>query len=760
MSRIVRITLGVLLLVSMPLLGQGNGGPVTGIVVDHEGAGLPGAAVTLSIQGAPDLDVVTAPGGVFRVSSVRAGTWVVRVRFPGLEAPEPQTVTVRAGEAAKLRFVFSKPMLREMVEVTARHDDVTTTQLRESAARDVGEAMVETPGIAKSRKGGIANDIVVRGLQRDNINVLIDGGRIYGACPNRMDSPAFHVDFSEIDHVEVTKGPYDIENQGSLGGVVNIITRKPETGFHGNAVLAAGSNGFLNPSVNASWGGSNFSALAGYSHRSADPYRDGNGQIFTEVANYAPGQADTVAFRVNTAWAKLYAKPSAAQTVELSYTRQEADHVQYPTLQMDAGWDNTDRLELGWQRTDDSSTLSRVRFRAYGSRVRHWMSDELRTTGLGTPLGWSMGSMADTSAIGAKADADLGSFRVGFEVLRRGWDITTQMSKMGYASQASIPDVVTTGAGLFATNHSTLAAGLGLDLGLRLDYSRTAADPALANTNLYYAYNSTRETSRSDTLPSASARLTWQAVSDLTLGLGVGHTVRVPDPAERYYALKRSGADWVGNPEVAPVRNTGADLQATWRHGRGAITAIGFYESLADWIAVHDQARVNVAPGVMNTAARSYTNLDATLWGAELELTHALGDRLFFAGSVSWTRGRKDTDPARLIYSPEMAEIPPLGSRVSLRWDTGKLYAAAEGVFAAAQDHIDTDLQEERTAGWGILNLKLGGEVAGFRVQGALNNVFDRQYQEHLSCTRDPFHAGVYVAEPGRSLTVNVIARF
>ena len=156
----------------------------------------------------------------------------------------------------------------------------------------------------------------MRGLQRDNINVLIDGGRIYGACPNRMDSPAFHVDFSEIDHVEVTKGPYDIENQGSLGGVVNIITRKPETGLHGSAVLAAGSNGFVNPSVNASWGGPNFSALAGYSHRTADPYRDGNGQIFTEVSNYAPGQADTAAFRVNTAWAKLYAKPSANQTLD------------------------------------------------------------------------------------------------------------------------------------------------------------------------------------------------------------------------------------------------------------------------------------------------------------------------------------------------------------------------------------------------------------------------------------------------------------
>jgi hypothetical protein len=36
-----------------------------------------------------------------------------------------------------------------------------TTVLRESAARDVGEAMARLPGVWKIRKGGIANDIVV-----------------------------------------------------------------------------------------------------------------------------------------------------------------------------------------------------------------------------------------------------------------------------------------------------------------------------------------------------------------------------------------------------------------------------------------------------------------------------------------------------------------------------------------------------------------------------------------------------------------------
>jgi iron complex outermembrane receptor protein len=62
--------------------------------------------------------------------------------------------------------------------------------------------------------------VVLRGFQQGDINVLIDGARIYGACPNHMDPPASHVDFAEIQQVEVTKGVFDIRSQGSLGGVV------------------------------------------------------------------------------------------------------------------------------------------------------------------------------------------------------------------------------------------------------------------------------------------------------------------------------------------------------------------------------------------------------------------------------------------------------------------------------------------------------------------------------------------------------------
>lgn len=736
-------------------LAQAPPGSVGGVVLDPASTGIPGVTVTLDREGAQAARAVTGYGGQFQVSGVAPGPYRITARLDGFE-PAAMAIVVKEGTATQVSLAFARPVLHQMVEVTGRRDVVTPTEIRESAAVDVGQALAQEPGLAMIRKGAIANDVVLRGLQRDNINVLVDGEKIYGACPNRMDSPAFHVDFSEIEQIEVTKGPYDLENQGSLGGMVNIVTRRPEPGLHASATVVAGTAGTVNPSVHASWGQGKVFASAGYSYRGADPYRDGAARLFTEVANYQPGRFDTRAYGVQTAWGKLIVEPAAGQSVELAYTRQAADRVLYPRLLMDATWDDADRLGVGWRLETGDGLVRDVRVKAYGTRVRHYMTDELRVTGAGTPLGFSMGTMAEASTLGVKADATIGAFRAGVEALRRGWNTTTQMAKMGYAAQSAIPDVATTVLGGFVSTHRELSRTLALDLGARVDTARSAADPALASTALYFAYNGTRSTSRSDTLPSASARLTFRPSGALELAAGVGRTVRLPDPEERDYALKRAATDWVGNPEVVPTRNTGADLTARVSLPRGSVTGSLFASSIADFIAVHDQPRLNAQPGVTNTTARSYANVDARTWGAEASLSYALADGLFVGGNVSFTRGSKETDPSRNLTSANLAEVPPLAGRLSARWDTGSLYAEAEGVFAAAQDRVDTDLQEEATPGWGILNLKVGGTVADFRIQAVVGNAFGRLYTEHLSCTRDPYHAGVRVYEPGRSLMVTV----
>ena len=111
----------------------------------------------------------------------------------------------------------------------------------------------------------------------------VDGHRLYGACPNRMDPPAFHVDFAEIERIDVGKGPFDVA-RGGLAGVIDIVTREPEPGLHVEAQAAAGTARYFAPSLGVSYGGARWSAQAGASMRQGDPYSDGDGRSIVELA--------------------------------------------------------------------------------------------------------------------------------------------------------------------------------------------------------------------------------------------------------------------------------------------------------------------------------------------------------------------------------------------------------------------------------------------------------------------------------------------
>ena len=731
------------------------GGTLTGVVKTSGGEGLPGAVLTLTGGGGVSRVVISGAHGVFRASGLPAGTYRLRVELAGFMASGVDRVPVTGEAVHTVDVVLEALAFRDSVTVLGEspRDALSAVELRETAARELADALVRVAGVARLRKGGIGSDVVLRGYKEENLNVLVDGVRVNGACPGNMDPPAFHTDLAEIDHVEVSKGPFDVRNAGSLGGAVNLVTRKPEPGSAVDATVVAGSFGYLNPSVSASFGSRAFSVLAGMTTRTSKPFSDGRGRRFTELANYRAGARDADAFDTSAGWVRLGYEPAEDQFVHLSYMRQEADQVLYPYLFMDGVWDNTDRLNLGWEMRG-GGRIRAVRAQAYASRVRHFMTDQLRTSSAGAPRGWSMGTHADTDTAGGKVEADLGWMTVGLEGVRREWNIRTALAGMQYREQAALPDVFIDTIGAFAELSRPLSESFELQAGARFDHAASAASGRLANTDLYWAFNDTRRTSATDTMPSGYVRVVWRPSHAVTVAAGLGRTARTPDPRERYFALQRGGSDWVGNPDVEATTNTGASLQATWQ-GRGFfLSAALFDDTLRDAVVIHKQQRQHAVTGVKSTSAFSYANTGARKRGGEVTATATLSDTLFVTGSLAWVRGSKDPRPAVGITSAVLAEMPPLTARIAVRWERSRVFAELEGVFAAAQDRVDTDLQEQPTPGWGVANVRVGARLHGFLLSVALDNLFDRFYYEHLSYLRDPFRSGARVPEPGRGLSM------
>ncbi len=756
-SRLVLIT-GVAVIHAV-ITHAADTGAVVGTVTGPTGAGLPGAVVIVRGEDpVSQSSAVTGENGEFRIAELEEGYYTVEGSLRGFFSNAVDKVEVNGRQTTSVHLSLSSATFRDTMEVSSQVTaaSLEASELRESAATDLGEALERLPGVWKSRRGGIANDVVVRGYREDDITVLIDGARVMGACPNRMDPPAFHVDFSEVDRVELAPASGRMAVQGSLGGMVNVVTKKPEPGLHVDVPVVVGSDDLFNAAGTVSYGVEGFGILGGVSHRTASAYQDGSGERFTETVNYNQEGLDTDAYSVTSAWTRLFYQPAENHELSLSYSRQESDEVLYPTLMMDAVYDNTDRLVAGYRWEPKSGAFDQLRATAYGTRVDHWMTNSLRTSSAMAPRGWGMGTMASTEVFGASVEAIVGSFTFGAEAYERRWDAWTEMAMMSYARQFSIPDVTMLATGMYASWQHALSASTELEIGGRIDHVTTEADEFKANTDLYYAYHGVRDTSRSDTEPSASVQVTHRFNSSLSLSGGLSTATRSPDPRERYFALKRMGGDWVGDPEIDPPRSTRAELELEWEVGAATFTATAWADRVDSFITLYDQDRINNVPGVMNTRARSYANVDAFLRGFTLGGTAALSSRIYLAGNLSYLRGTKDADPERNIFSTNLGEMPPLSARLALRWQNQRFFAELEGVGMARQDDIDTDLNESSTPGYGIANIKTGVTFGRWRAQLVLENVFDRTYHEHFSYIRDPFRSGYIINEPGRRVALTL----
>jgi iron complex outermembrane recepter protein len=648
-------------------------------------------------------------------------------------------------------------------------------EVRESAARDLGEALSATAGVEKIRKGPIANDVVVRGQRKDDVAVTVDGAHVHGACPSRMDPPSFHLDYAEVDTVEVRKGPFDVRQPGGVGGTVDVRTRGIPAGAATELNAAGGSQGAFDTSARASWGGTRWGAMVGGAWKLAEPYRTGDGSNVLEAvpaelggspnaARYRDTSAGATAYDIRTGFAKLRFTPAAGHRLELAYTRQSALDVVYPYLRMDGITDDTDRATVTWA-LERAGAVRRASGRAYWSRVEHDMTDERRCSAapdpaacLGTlPSGWSMRTLARSTVFGGAAELELAlalpvQLTAGVDYYERNWDNVTSRVRRAAPGQpvfdeASVPDVTIRDAGVRLEGARAIGP-LRLTAGGRVDVARSeAGEDRSALWSVYAPGDASRE--RTDWLAAGNVQAELVAGSGFTLSAGLGHGERVPDPQERYFALTgmMGSADWVGRPGLDPVRSDEVDVGVSWR-GRGVFVKAQAFHAWLDGAIVLADLAVEDASGPRR--AKTYLPVDARTYGYEVSGRAALPVDLFASASVSQTLGRDETRGGWL------AEIPPLRANAGLRWDPGWAFVELEEVYAAEQDRVDPRLGESATPAWWITNLRVGTSFRGMTILASVRNLFDRRYVEHLSYTRDPFATGTRVPEPGRSFQVGV----
>ena len=116
---------------------------------------------------------------------------------------------------------------------------VTRREIELSGAENVAQLLEEHPGVQIDPSFAGAG-IRLQGLDPEHTLILLDGMRLNGRVDGTIDLNRFPAE--RIERVEIIKGPASaLYGSDALGGVVNIITRKPEEGVAADAHAAFGT---------------------------------------------------------------------------------------------------------------------------------------------------------------------------------------------------------------------------------------------------------------------------------------------------------------------------------------------------------------------------------------------------------------------------------------------------------------------------------------------------------------------------------------
>jgi hypothetical protein len=252
-----RLFPGLLVLIGLtcatPAFAQGQNGILTGIVADGDGV-VPGATVIAADSATGVIrSAVSNDRGVFRILSLAAGRYNIRVEMTGFRQITLNDVMVVSGETRDLgRLVLEVGTLAEAVTVTAEVTPVNTTtgsltrsitgdqlNMIQVKGRDIFGMMKILPGVSDTT---FSRDYAAwqsgRGLSINggtslNKNTTIDGVSVGEEGGDGTTHVTPNLD--SIGEVTVITNGYTAENGRQSSGLIRIVTKSGTNQLKGSA---------------------------------------------------------------------------------------------------------------------------------------------------------------------------------------------------------------------------------------------------------------------------------------------------------------------------------------------------------------------------------------------------------------------------------------------------------------------------------------------------------------------------------------------
>lgn len=676
-----------------------------------------------------------------------------------------------------LAALATLPALAQQMEelvVTATHStrtiDVTEALL---ASPDVAELLKEAPGANVNSNGPLTGIPQYRGMYGPRIDTSIDGNHLAPSGPNWMDPPISYVVASQLESLEVYRGIVPVSvAQEAVGGAIDAradkgnFTDSDRFELRGRAMGSVQStNGGYNLNTNLYAGNSQNRLKIAALTESGDNADFPGGSIL-------PTEYQRDRYDIG------YGFRSGGHTLQLDYGNNDTGDTGTPSLPMDIRYIRGDLYNLAY--AFDAGSDTQIQLSLYGSELRHAMDNYGMRQPPAQASNWRRNKARSDNA-GFKLEATLrddhGQWLTGVDGFGSEHDSNIDNPNNPMFFVVNFNNARREILGAFIERQQDFSSAWSGEFGIRynnvsMNAGQVDGTPAMMMPPAQVLRDQFNNADRKQTDDNIDlVAKTWFKASDSgSWYLGLAQRTRSPSYQERYLWLPleatgglADGYTYTGNIELDPETSRQVEFGLDYLKGSLTLSPRIFYNKVDDYIqgtpsesapAVMFVRMMNSMNGTDRPDPLQFNNVDAELYGFDMDWAWQLHEQWRLSGIINYVRGKRDD------IDDNLYRIAPPNTTLRLDYGRDNWAAGVETVLYQRQNKVSQTNGEARTSGYGLVNLSATWQATGqLQLAAGVDNLFDRKYRNHLNGYNRVANPDIAVGERLPGYGVNAFAR-
>lgn len=594
---------------------------------------------------------------------------------------------------------------------------------RGNLASTLEDVLARLPEVTMVKRGAYGLEPTLRSFSGSQVNVLVDGMRIHGACTDKMDPATIYIEPENLGSIEVQTGNRGFTSGSAIGGSFNLKIEEPEYGAHRvNGILSSGFHSVsrgLFESVGLNYGAPRFALRATATYRDHQNYEAGKGKeiLFSQYkkVNYSAG-----------------AKLEIGRNFHLraDFIGDDGFNIGYPALPMDVGYASA-RIGAITLNKKGSGRLREWQLKLYGNYIRHFMDDTHRPE-----VYMHMDMPGSSKTLGFFSEASLNVNKRNSVQLRVDGSSTNLHASMTMYDEGAPPMYMLTWPdnrrnqwGASASWYFEASKFWQFRVNGRTDLFRTRLTTRESKDHVQIF--SERVNGTNHITGNFSVEATRIIDNTWRLSASAGIAERMPSANEQYgfYLFNANdGYDYIGNPGLKTERVMNGEANVQFRKGNNRAKFSAFISNVSNYITAYTDASLSTMTYGANGVKRYRNERRALIAGFEGSAFISLAPAVGYVSTVRYVYGRNN-------HGGPLPGITPLKNYQTVQWSKNKCSLKMEAEIAAPQKRINKGSGEDQTQGYGLLHfrasfkMKVSGCV--FELQPGVENIFNTTYHEH-----------------------------